>query len=249
MPRRAVLLLLLIGGTTLDAQTFEAASIKPSAPTAVGSTYDYQTGGGLRVRNGTLGGLIESAYDVRDFQIAGGPGWLDTDRFDVIARSESGRPAPSRDEDTKTTRTKLQALLADRFHLIVHRETREHAEYALTVGRDGPRLAVVPPGTAPRPPTGIQSASGHLVGRQATMAQLVFALSRRLGQPVVDSTGLRERYDFEMTWAELDAAADRASDAPSIFTAIQEQLGLKLESIKGPVDTIVVDRAEPPTPD
>src|SRR5262252_401004 len=129
----------LVGGAvllsaTLHAQTFNAASIKQSEPGNLnGSTFEYQSGGALRVRNGTLRGLIESAYDIRDFQIIGGPGWLNTDRFDVLARSESGESQTPRADDMKTTRLKLQSLLADRFRLVAHHDTREMQEYVLRV--------------------------------------------------------------------------------------------------------------------
>ena len=185
----------LVGGAvllsaTLHAQTFNAASIKRSEPgNPSGSTFEYQTGGALRVRNGTLRGLIESAYDVRDFQIVGGPGWLNADRFDVLARSESAESPVPRTDEMKTTRLKLQALLADRFKLVVRHETR-------------------------------------------------------------DATGLTERYNFQLSWTpDLVPCADSAENAPSLFTALQEQLGLKLESTRGPVDVVVVDRAERPTED
>src|SRR5215831_10541452 len=117
---------------TLHAQTFNAASIKRSeSGNPNGSTFEYQTGGALRVRNGTLRGLIESAYDLRDFQIIGGPGWLNTDRFDVVARSKSAESHEPRSDEMKTTRLKLRSLLADRFRLVVRRETREMQEYVL----------------------------------------------------------------------------------------------------------------------
>jgi len=244
-----LLVMMLLCAAPLSAQTFDAASVKPSAPdNPNGSTFDYRNGGTLRVVNSTLQGLIESAYDVRDFQIAGGPAWVKTDRFDVTARSASGDTAAARADDMKLSRVKLQALLAERFHLIIHRETRERQEYALTAGKGGARLVDVSQ-TPPKPTAGIQSAAGQLTATQSTMANLVYVLSRRLREPVVDRTGLNGRYDFELTWTEVGTAGDAAADAPSIFTALQEQLGLKLDSVRGPVETLVVDRAERPSAD
>ena len=234
---------------SLHAQTFEAAAIKRSAPNNPnGSTFEYQTGGGLRVLNGTLRGLIESAYDIREFQIDGGPSWLNVDRFDVIARSESAAAPLSRADDMKATRIRLQALLADRFHLAVHREMRELQEYALVVDKGGKFLAV-PPTAAPNPRSGTQTTCGHMIATQATISSVLFGLSRQLRRPVVDRTGLTGRYDFELEWRpDIGPCPDTANDnAPSIFTALQEQVGLRLESIKGPVETIVVDRAERPS--
>ncbi len=231
-----------------QALAFDAASIKNSTPGDLsGAAFDYQPGGGFRVRNGTLSSLIESAFDVRGFQVSGGPPWLTTDRFDVIARSQSAI-APARGADgISQTRLKLQALLAERFRLIVHREMREQQEYALTVAKGGPKMALS--SAASGNPRGINAADGHLIGRQATMGNLVFGLSRRVGRPVVDRTGLSDRYDFDLTWQELRADRESSAGGPSIFTAVQEQLGLKLDSIKGPVETIVVDRAERPAAD
>src|SRR5215831_16373902 len=145
MPRMNVTSIapLLAIAATLHAQTFDAASIKRSASDiAGGSTFEFLTGGGMRVKNGTLIGLIESAYDVREFQIVGGPSWLNADRYDVFARSRSGEAATISAEEMKATRLKLRALLADRFQLVVHRETRELPEYALAVEQSGSRLVV-----------------------------------------------------------------------------------------------------------
>jgi uncharacterized protein (TIGR03435 family) len=234
---------------TLHAQTFNAASIKRSEPgNANGSTFEYQTGGALRVRNGTLRGLIESAYDIRDFQIVGGTGWLTTDRFDLVARSESGESRAPRADEMKTTRLKLQALLADRFKLMVRHETREMQEFVLGVDKDGTKLLAEK--STPAQNSGIQSTCGHMIGTRATMANLTIYLSRQLSRPVLDATRLTERYSFQLSWTpELAPCADSAENAPSLFTALQEQLGLKLESTKGPVDVLVVDRSERPTED
>src|SRR3954451_1006296 len=95
-------------------QRFDAASVKRSSPgTSSGSTFEFQTGGSLRIRNSSLRGLIESAYDVRDFQIIGGPGWTSSERYDILARTPSGAQTLSRDEEMRTTRSRLQALLAE----------------------------------------------------------------------------------------------------------------------------------------
>jgi len=238
-------------GAALQAQTFDAASIKRSAPANPnGPTYEFQRGGGLRVGNSTLLGLIESAYDVRDFQIADGPSWLNTDRYDVLARSRSGEVATTSAEEMKATRLKLQAVLADRFHLVVHRETRELQEYALVVEKKGSGLVAVSADTQPGARAGVLSTCGHMTGTQALISNLVLYLSRQLKRPVFDRTGLTARYNFELSWTpELAPCPDSADNAPSIFTALREQLGLRLDSIKGPVDTVVVDRAEKPSED
>ena len=242
--------LLLIG--VLLAQAFDAASVKRSQPGSVGgSTFQFLSGGGLKVENGTLKGLIETAYNVRDFQISGGPGWLNSERYDLLARSASGEPAVLRAEEMRATRVKLQSLLAERFQLKVHRETRELQEYALTLDRKGSKLIVEAPLTSSTDSrTGIQSTCGHMTGTRASMANLTVYLSRQLNRPVVDRTGLTAQYNFELEWTpDLNPCAESADTAPSIFTALQDQLGLKLDSIKGPVETLVVDRAEKPVED
>lgn len=239
----------LLLSATVHAQTFEAASVKPSAPgNPNGSTTEYVSGGGFRALNGTLRGLIESAYDIREFQIVGGPGWLNTDRFDVQARSQPQESPASRADEMRTTRLKLRALLADRFQLTIHHETREQQQYVLKVANGGPRLAtagLVPP-TNGR--TGILSTCGHMRGTSASLTNLTVYLSRQLQRPVVDATGLTARYNFELSWTpDLSPCADSTENAPSIFTALQEQLGLKLESIKAPSDVVVIDAAGKPS--
>jgi uncharacterized protein (TIGR03435 family) len=237
---------------SLAAQTFDAASVKRSAPgNSNGSTFELLTGGSLRVRNSTLRGLIESAYDVRDFQIAGGPAWSSEDRFDVFARSQSGDQAASRADDMKATRLRLQALLADRFHLVVHREMQDMQEYVLSVEKAGVKLRDEAASATANPRSGIQSTCGHMTGTQTSIGNLAVYLSRQLRRPVVDRTALAGRYNFELNWTPDLAPCGDASEreAPSIFTALTEQLGLRLDSIKGPVETIVVDRVEKPSED
>jgi uncharacterized protein (TIGR03435 family) len=248
---RAFTLLGVCLTATLHAQTsFDAASIKRSEPNNPnGSTFDYRSGGSLRVLYGTLHGLIESAYDVRDFQVIGGPGWVNTDRFDLQARSAPGSPPVSRETDIAETRLRLRTLLADRFQLVLHRETRELPQYVLRVNKDGPTL-IVERSSPANLRTGIQSTCGHMTGTWASIANLTFVLSRQLRRPVLDGTGLSERYTFQLDWTpELAPCGDSASDAPSIFTAIQEQLGLTLDTSKGPVDVLVIDSAQRPTGD
>jgi uncharacterized protein (TIGR03435 family) len=254
MPRvaQAAAVLSFLLAAMPQAQMFEAASVKRSIPdTPNGSTYEFLAGGGLRVKNSTLRGLVESAYDVRDFQIAGGPPWLYADRYDVLARSEPGSAGSARADDMKATRLKLQALLADRFRLVVHRETRELAEYALTIERGGSKLVADQLPESSNGRTGVRSSCGRMTGTRASMTNLTFMLSRQLRRPVLDRTGLAGNYNFELTWTPDVAPCSDSTDnnAPSIFTALREQLGLRLDSIKGPVDTIVVDRAERPSED
>jgi bla regulator protein blaR1 len=300
----------LFGQSTPRPLTFEVASIKPSDPDARGRMLSLQPGGGLRVTGWTLKGLITFAYDVRDFQVSGGPGWIDSTRYDIQAKAErsgdseaSSDPRSMTESQLKTnadqTRQRLQRLLAERFQLAIHRETREAPVYALLIGKNGPKLKEAKQADAPNPadvarmdpgqvkgggevgagpvgrvmgggpgPAGpmmrggrgpmgrMMMGIGQLNGEGVTLEFLVQALSNQLGRPVLDKTGLTGHYDFKLQWTPgpgegpnfgppgPDAPPPPDPNGPSIFTAVQEQLGLRLESTKGPVEIIVVDRAE-----
>jgi uncharacterized protein (TIGR03435 family) len=246
--------------------TFEVASIKPSNPDGPGMIR-LMPGGGLTMTNIPLRAMITFAYDVRDFQVSGAPGWAGTERFDVTARAERSsaegpdEPAKMTDAQRKTGRDqvaeRLRALLADRFQLAVHRETKDQPIYALVVSKNGAKLKEV---KEPGPRQGMSMNRGRLEGFAAPMEMLGTVLSNAMGRPVVDKTGLPGKYDFVLEWTPdpgADARAQGFGDGitepapapggPTIFTALQEQLGLKLESQKGPVENIVIDRVEKPS--
>ncbi len=234
---------------------FEVASIKPAAPNQPGMGMQRLPGGRVNMKNVTLRLLISMAWNVRDFEVAGGPPWIDTDRFDILAKPEAELPDTS-DGSTLLNRM-IQTLAADRFGLVYHRETREMPVYALVVAKNGPRLA--PP--TPQGHVSIMGSRGKLEGKDAKSADLARLLSAILGRTVQDHTGLSGEYDFNLEWTpdigdgpgfkgmpkDSPPEAPQAADGPSIFTAIQEQLGLKLESRKGPVEMLVIDRAEKPS--
>jgi uncharacterized protein (TIGR03435 family) len=252
---------------------FEVASVKPSAPDARGMFIRPGPGGGMSITNMALKELIVIAYRIQPFQISGGPSWISSNHYDVIAKPES-RPSPGDNQ------LMLQALLADRFQLVIHRETKELPVYALVLARKdgklGPGLVPakeggcqppdpnkLPPPLEPgKPPTlgcGEQFLGiSQLKAVSAPITNLLFFLSRMLGRSVIDKTGLTGKFDITATWTpdETQAAAPLPPDAPklpsgdvgpSIFTAFQEQLGLKLEAQKGPVEMLVIDRAEKPS--
>jgi uncharacterized protein (TIGR03435 family) len=236
--------------------SFEVVSVKPSSPD---SRYTYYTfnHAGASVDNGTLSGMIELAYDVRGFQIVGGPGWIQTDHYQVTAKlSPEDEKALSSNEVERASqiRLRLQAVLAERFQLQIHRETREQPQYSLVVGKNGPKMKE---GDPSMPQAGISANCGVMKGTRARMRTLSVVLSRQLQHPVLDHTNLTGIYDFEMTFAPESGCGSAQPDSgtpvaetplgrPSIFTAIQEQLGLKLESIRAPVEVIVIDRAQKP---
>jgi len=253
---RLVGLLLLVSLSALPQgapPAFEVASVKPTPPSDLHNTFYGFAPGAIQVRGGTLKGIVQMAYNVPDFEIYGGPGWIEADRFDVTAKYTSADPDPqARMQDG---RLRLQTLLADRFQLQVHREPKEIPQYVLSVGKTGAKLT---PAAEPavKGPTGIGGGCGQLTGMRAAMADFAFVLTRQLRRPVIDRTGLDGRYDFQIDFTpdggcggpagEPTAPAPDAAERPSIFTAIQETLGLKLEASRGPVEVIVIDRAARP---
>ena len=258
-------LIVLTTGIAL-CQSFEVASVKPADPQARGVRIGLSPGGFFTATNVTLGILVQHAYDVRDFQISGGPGWLDTERYDITARGDG--PGVSEDEIRKMTEVqrnkleeeflmKVRTLLADRFQLKVHRETKQLPVYALIVAKGGPKIH---PATEDGSPGGglsmrRGSAGMEITGQKVLLASLVRLLSDQAGRTVLDKTGLKGSYDFKMSFVPdrglsqqpPGAGDDRQlpeSDGPSIFTAVQEQLGLKLDAQKGPVEVLVIDSAQ-----
>jgi bla regulator protein blaR1 len=247
---------------------FELASIKPSDPAALGMQIDLSPGGLFTAKNVTVKILIEQAYDVRDFQISGGPGWLSTERYDIAAKGDGS--GVSEDDMRKMTeeqrnrfqeqfRLKVRALLADRFQLKVHQETKELPVYALIVAKNGPRIQAATDDGSPGGGLSMRrgdAGKAEITGKKVALAPLVQLLSNQVGRTVLDRTGLKGNYDFKMTFAPdlglgqqppgpRDGGADRPpavdTDGPSIFTALQEQLGLKLDAQKGPVEVVVID--------
>jgi uncharacterized protein (TIGR03435 family) len=193
-----------------------------------------------------LGLMIAFGYNIRGNRVLGGPNWLRTEKYDVIAKSE-GEGSPSTDQ----FRFMLQRLLADRFKLAVHRETREASAYALVVGKSGPKLREVNDSS----PIRFRGSGGSLIAQKLSMARLAENLTtelRNFAVVVVDETGLTGDYAFSLEWDQYELQdgnpANRpASTKPSLFTAVQEQLGLKLESVKRPVEYLIIDYAEKPS--
>jgi uncharacterized protein (TIGR03435 family) len=219
---------------------YEVASIKPSPPDQPG-THMSNDASRLMLHNATLKYCIQTAYRLQDFQLSGGPKWLDSDHYDIEGKASAAASHTA-------LLGMLQTLLADRFQLQFHRETRLAPGYALLPAKSGTRL--------PKPKfegrTPGNSWGGSMVrGTNQTMAGLTEALSHALERPVVDETGYKEPFDYHLTWAPNRAPTapgdGGSSDAgPSIFAVIQEQLGLKLEARRVPVEVVIIDRAEKP---
>ncbi len=252
--------------TSVNAQ-FEVASIKPSAPDQHGMSIMIEPGGVFRATNATAQEIVAMAYNVRDFQIAGAPAWFKSDHFDITAKppagsaeeeEESRKMTPQqRKEMEDTFKARIRALFADRFQLVVKQETKEMPVYALVVGKGGSKLkASEGDGTGNR---GIRTQRGVMNGMQAPVKFLADSLANIVGKPVIDQTGLTGTYDWKLEWtpdqAQLEPGAKNQPESsappelsgPSIFTAVQEQLGLKLESTKGSAPLLVIQRVEKPS--
>ena len=220
-------------------QAFEAVSIHRNLSGSVNTRIDT-TRGRVTITCATLKTLMRNAYDVQSFQFAGGPSWFDSDFYDIAATTGDGAEIPQ-----DRYRALLRSMLADRFHLKVHWETRQGDVYALVIAKSGSKLTV---DTDPAKESGLNTSKfghqGKMIGTKAPMLYLSSNLGNQLGRTVIDKTGLQDKYDWTLTW-DPDPTAD--STMPSLFTAVQEQLGLKLEPQKGPVEALVIDSVEKPS--
>jgi bla regulator protein blaR1 len=290
--------------------TFEVASVKANKSSGGRRGLGMQPGGRFNAENVPVRLLIQNAYRVQPNQLIGGPGWLDSDRFDIVAKADPALMTPppgGPGSGPSAVDLMVRALLADRFKLVVHTETREQDIYALVLARPdgklGPQLKPVsdecaamiaarrggpprgergapPPPPPPGPPQpgekvpcgSMMMGPGNLNSGGLGMQQIAQALSQASGtggpmsaggRMVQDKTGLTGMYEFALQWTPDQLPGGRGFDGggpppgfpgidpngPSLLTAVQEQLGLKLESRKAPVDVLVIDRIEHPTED
>ena len=234
--------------------TFEVATIKPNKSGSGGSRTSVDDYGNLNASNLSVIRLLHMASGLPEGRILGGPDWIKSSRFDIQAKpdgelAEHLKQLPNA-EKRVATQQMVQALLVDRFALTSHREVRELSIYALVVAKGGPKFK-------PTPVEGssTNSHNGHLtIKSNAAMADLSHYLEDSLGTVVVDKTRIEGGYEFSLDWSQETLSAAKqgtpnsaANDGPSVFTALQEQLGLKLESQKGPVEVLVIDHAELPS--
>jgi uncharacterized protein (TIGR03435 family) len=233
--------------------SFEVATIKPSKPGQPGKLYTVR-GTHFMTVNTTVMDLITVAYDVQQKQVVGGPDWISSDKFDI-----DGEPDVPGTPDLNQLKTMVQKLLADRFALKFHRETKSMSAYVLTVAKDGPKLS-----KSQGDPNGLPSLFfrqlGVLTVRNATMTEFARLMQTAVfDRPVVDQTGLQGQWDFTLKWTpdesqfggmgmKVPPPSDAADAPPPLFTAIQEQIGLKLEAGKAPVPVLVLDHVEQPSP-
>ena len=257
---------------TSSLPSFDVASIKQNKSGEFFGRFGYEPGGQLVVVNNAVRSLIRSAWGLQSYQVLGGPDWMNSDRYDVSARA-AGNPSEQQ------LRLMLRRLLSDRFKLVATLETREIPTYALTVarpgqplGRDLRRAAVdcmpivlaaekqgvapqLPPPQGNRPACGTRSIPGVIMGTGVSMADLARNLAGPTDRMVVDKTGLTGAWDFDLRFV-LDGPAPNIpglppppTDAPSLFTALQEQLGLRLEAQRAPVEVLAITSIERPTED
>jgi uncharacterized protein (TIGR03435 family) len=222
-------------------QTFEVATVKPSDPASTMGIRKLP-GGRFVTSNTSLRLLITWAYNITDERLVGAPGWLDSARFDVDAKSPVEKPTQDQ------LYSMVQALLAERFKLQVHHETRELPNYALEMDPGGPKVKVHDEGAAVSQDPFQMNVLGRLSGTAVTAPMLAKVLSGQLGHYVEDKTGFQRVFDFTLVWrpdgaAPEDTPADGDMRA-SIFTAIREQLGFRLVPGKSAVDVIAIDHVE-----
>ncbi len=223
---------------------WEAVTIKPSDPDARNGVMTTR-GRHIVIQNQTLEAMLRLAYGVQRSQIVGAPEWTRTERFDIDGVLDAdGQP------NMKQFQVLVQKVLAERFGLKSHHEQREMPVFALAVSKDGPKMD-----SSNGDPNGLPDNEGMGGnGRQirkftnVSMSDLALMLQPHVDRPVVDQTALKGRYDFKLQWTVDEAQATDADAPPGLFTAIQEQIGLKLEPTKAPVDVLVVDHVETPSP-
>lgn len=242
---------LLIGAmqqqTAANSYQFEVASIRPAAPGHQGtSIHTGQTE--FRTRNCSLFSLITFAYNIQPYQVSGGPDWVRQDRYDIRAKHDevegNVKVSDLRGLGSRDARigARVRHLLAERFQLKLREEAKELPVYALVLDRGGHKLKAAPNGSG-NMNTNQNNGSGVLTGDGVTLKRLAFVLSSVLGRPVTNETGSEELYALDLRWSS-DSAID---GGPTIFTALREQLGLKLESTKGQVTTYVIEHVEKPS--
>jgi uncharacterized protein (TIGR03435 family) len=234
---------------------FEVATIKPTAIDRAGARYmRMQTARQFAAKNYTLRVILAAAYNLTPRAVSGGPAWVDSDHYDILAEVP-GAPRPTLVEQMSM----LQKLLSDRFNLRLHREKKEFSVYVLTVAKGGPKLTASTLDTSPEgPPPLVFTLSpdrARLPARNATMGELAWVMQRAaVDRPVLDKTGLLGRYDFDLEWTPDETqfggnvpTGNPEPPKPDLFRAMEQQLGLRLEAGRGPVETLVIDEARRPS--
>jgi len=262
-----------LAGQLLHAQSaatpaFDVASVKPNRSQDQEPASFVQPGGRYTATNITVRALVKSAYGLHDDQLTGGPGWVNSDRFDISAKAE-GYSVPSAFRDT--ARLMLRPLLADRFKLILRRERRDLPVYALLragtelgpqLRRADPRHCDGAPRAMPTPPRATEPEAplpcgaeiyrpGHLAARAMPLSAFVLNVSRYTDHVVVDRTGLEGKFDWEVQWIPDTLTLDGSNtpEGPLLFAALRDQAGFRIERQRSSIEVFVIERVEPPDPD
>ena len=247
--------------SSIQPPAFDVISVKPNKSSlgAYGLVTTEFTADGFRGTNVPVHSLLLQAYGLHEGEIIGEPAWASSEVFDIEAKVAGPDVAAFTKLDSNQRQAMLQQVLAERFKLATHRETRDLPVYALSVAKGGPKLkesAIDPsvPASARRG-GGVRMSMGMISANECTISYFLSMLSRQLGRTILDRTGLTSNYDFTLRWnpdngtsaASNPPEGSQADALPSIFTALQEQLGLKLESTKAPASVLVVDHLEKPS--
>jgi uncharacterized protein (TIGR03435 family) len=232
-----------------QAPSFEVASVKPNKNGISNAIPPSRSNGSYSASNVALKSIIANAYEVRIFQIEGAPDWLTSERFDIIARGREGTPDGLRP-------AMLRTLLAERFKLVAHFETREQQVYSLTQlrsdGRLGPQLKPAAPGSGSSsgfPMASVGNGTARINGSRVSMDTFAIVLMGSVfSRQVINRTGLSGEFELDLRFTP-DSSTAAVPEFPSIFTAVQEQLGLRLQSERAPVPVLVIDSVQRPTPD
>ena len=231
-------LLYLAFASILAAQSFDVVSVHLNTSGA-GRSSERTNSGHVMAENITPGSMIQQAFGIRASQIEGAPGWIETDKYDLNATTGT-----TKDLIDAELRPYWESLLTTRFRMKYHRETKEMQIYSLTVAKGGPRLTENTAGGDTSTHLTNNAQRSSLISTHISIPNLAGLLARRLDRTVLDKTGLTGSYDLKLEWSP-DLSED--TGAASLFTALQDQLGLKLEAAKGPVEIIVIDNLEKPT--
>lgn len=234
--------LLLTIAPLVCAQSFEVAAIKPHPGEVVASMEPTVQGTRVIGVATSLMDMISKAYGVRYNQITGGPAWIRTERFDLDAKVP-GDSAPAKEQADLMMRN----LLADRFQLVLHREAKEVPVYHLVADKSGPKLKPSAPDARPASVARGTANGMHAEITKGSMEALAALLTGSAGRPVIDRTGLEGTYTYVLDWFPVGRVRPPDSDVPSIFDALREQLGLRLEPASGMQESLVIDRAEKPS--
>ena len=221
---------------------WEVTTVRPSDPNGGNDRINVR-GRHIVIENESVQTMVRFAYGVQPSQIAGAPDWAKAERWDA-----DGVPDVEGQPDVRQFQSMVRKLLAERFALKLHHEQREMPVFALTLAKGGPKLVPSKGDPNGRPRQDLGGANGRQTRKftNTSMQDLALMLQFASDRPIMDQTGLKGRYDFQLNWTTDDTRSTEPDAPPGIFTAIQEQIGLKLEPVKAPADVLVVDRVERP---